>query len=438
LPLVISFGLRSIYSIVDTVFAAGLEGVGDESIAAIGLTVPLEFLMTAFWVGASNGLTAKLAEAMGIGRGARVEELKRAAMKIIVAFVGLFLALAAAIWSFADDLGLEPVLAHQFRIYATVLMAGSAVTAFWSILPDSIVKAHHDTTSTMWAGLISGSTNVALNTLFVFGFGLGIFGIALSTVLGRVFALLYALGRAAKHERGRRERAVGRPVLAMPEGARGPIRDILFIAIPSGITFVVMAIESMAINWIVKESPDSTAALAAWSIFDRATSFLSMPMIAIGVAMLPLVARLWGEGDVASVRRQVGRAGLAGLGYFALVVVPGVALFWGVVAEELSESHEVRRLTLAATLWVPLATAAKAPFFPVRSVFEGMGLPRPGLVVSAVRMVALVVPLTWLCVELAPAMGQEPVVGAYAGSTLGTVVASIWLTLWMRRTLRRR
>ena len=51
-PLILSFTMRAMFSFVDTGFAATL---GDESVAAIGLTWPLEFLFIAFWVGTSTG-----------------------------------------------------------------------------------------------------------------------------------------------------------------------------------------------------------------------------------------------------------------------------------------------------------------------------------------------------------------------------------------------
>jgi len=80
-----------------------------------------------------------------------------------------------------------------------VLIGGSAFTSFWSILPDSIVKAHHDTRATMWAGIWSNVINVALNTVFTFVFHWGVLGIALSTVVGRIGGLVYALRKAATH-----------------------------------------------------------------------------------------------------------------------------------------------------------------------------------------------------------------------------------------------
>jgi hypothetical protein len=65
-----------------------------------------------------------------------------------------------------------------------------------------------------------------------------------------------------------------------------------------------------------------------------------------------------------------------------------------------------------------------------------MGKPRPGVVVSAVRVLGLVVPLTWLGVLFAPAVGASALVGAFAGSTLGTGLGSAWMVVWIRRSLR--
>src|SRR6185503_15612562 len=61
-PIVVSFVMRSAFTLVDTVYAATL---GDAAVAAVGLSIPLEFLMIACWVGLSTGLTSQLSQAMG-------------------------------------------------------------------------------------------------------------------------------------------------------------------------------------------------------------------------------------------------------------------------------------------------------------------------------------------------------------------------------------
>lgn len=441
-PLVASFWLRSAFAWIDPIFAHHLTDaagrpIGDESLAAIGLTLPLEFLLIAVWVGTSNGLTSRLAAALGAGDGAEIERLKRAAGRIIVVLCAVFLVFAAAVWAGARSYLDEPVVATQFRIYASVLLAGSAFTSFWSILPDSLVKAHQDTRSTMWAGILSSVTNAALNTVFVFGFGWGIFGIAFSTVLGRIAGLVYALRRAAWHERRRRQAASAAAAAPVADGEEpGPIRAILAIAVPSGLAYVLMALESQAVNLILKGLPEAASRLAAWSIFDRSLRFLAMPLIASGVALLPLVAHRWGAGDRAGVRRQVRVASLAGVAY-AVVLVGPVALVVGPwLAEQLSEAARTAALARATMPFLPPAVLAMVPILQLRSAFDGIGRARTGLRVSFVRSALLVVPLVLAGSALAPRLAWDPLLGACAGFVLGLALASLYLLILLRSALR--
>lgn len=433
-PLVISFWLRSAFAWIDTIFASLLKdnqgaALGDASIAAIGLTLPLEFLLTACWVGASNGLTARLAAAMGEGSSEKVAQLKIAALKMISALAIFFVGIAAVVWFTSGLAELEPLLAKQFRIYATVLMAGSAISSFWSILPDSLVKAHHDTRATMWAGLASSLTNVGLNTLFLFVFHWGIFGIALSTVLGRFAGLAYAHWRAITHEAKR----MADPKQQVPGRHRYPIRRILVLAIPSALGFVLLGMESMSVNWILKGLPNATSALAAWSIFDQSVRFLGMPIIAVGVALLPLVARLQGEGRLEDVRSELHVGLRAAAFYVGLFVLP-VALFAGpAVVKALTDSEVTESLAQSTLLWMPLAVAGLAPFLLCRATFDGLQQPTPSLVAAAVRTIGLVIPLVWIGSRHHEALGLSPVAAACVAYVLGATISGTAFFMFTRR-----
>ena len=120
-PLVLSFWMRSAFSFVDTAYAATL---GDAAIAAIGLAIPLEFLMIACWVGLSNGLTARLSQAMGAGQSTRIQQLTASAWRMILfVLLPLFLGTAAGIWFLAPHLGLSQQVATNFAIYGSVTLA---------------------------------------------------------------------------------------------------------------------------------------------------------------------------------------------------------------------------------------------------------------------------------------------------------------------------
>jgi len=429
-PLVVSFWLRSAFAWADAAFAATLPQ-GDAALAAIGLTMPFEFLLIACWVGTSNGLTARLSAAMGAGEGERIAQLQRAMRSVVLSLCAAFLGLAALLWYQADWFSKDPAVAEALRVYGSVLMAGSALTSFWSVVPDSLVKAHHDTRSTMWAGLLSSVLNLVLNAFFVFVLHWGIFGIALSTVLGRLAGFLYARARANHHERVR----IARGADNAPGVFDRPVRAILSIAVPAGMTFVLMSLELLVVNALLERQSDGTSALAAFSIFDRCVRFLSMPIIACGVATLPLAARLYARRDRSGILHELSVVRRASLVY-ALVLLTPLSLWLGpLVADALADSEAAREGARAGMLWVPFAVLLSTPMLVQRSAMEGMQRPRPGMACAALRSFVFVLPLTLLALYLAPRFGYGAIHGAYAGTTAGTALGSLVMSLWTRRVL---
>src|SRR5205809_8081592 len=94
-PLVVSFWMRSLFTFVDTIYASTL---GDSSVAAIGLSLPFEFLMIAIWVGLSTGLTSNLARAMGAHDHGKIEQYLGASWRMVLAIVPVFAFLGAGCW----------------------------------------------------------------------------------------------------------------------------------------------------------------------------------------------------------------------------------------------------------------------------------------------------------------------------------------------------
>ena len=428
-PLILSFGMRSLFTFVDSFYAATL---GDEAVAVVsGLSMPFEFLMIAFWVGLSTGLTSNLSRAMGARQGARIDQLLAVSRRIVWCLVPLFTALGAVAYFGADHFGLPPNVVRPFAIYVGVLVGGSALSSFWSIIPDSVVKAHHDTRSTMWAGIWSNLINVGLNTLFLFAFHWGILGIALSTVLGRFGGLVYALRKAAQHEANRK--ASGLDISPALDPA--PLRSILTLAIPSALTYSLMAFESTLVNWLLARRPDSTSSIAACGIYFRVLIFAMMPIMATAVAVLPYVARRFGEGDVESIRRGLRQASLAAVAYAVALVAPAAVLGGPHLARVLAKSPVTEGLTQGALLFCPLGCLASIPFLLCRPAFEGLQRGRPGLVMAVLRYLVLTVPCGFSGMAVARLVGRHEVYGLLAGLIVASATASLIFLVWMRRTL---
>ena len=428
-PLVLSFWMRSLFTFVDTAYAATL---GDKAVAAIGLSIPLEFLMIAFWVGASTGLTSNLSQAMGARQGARIEQLLASTRRLIWCLVPLFAAMAIGLYFGASHFGLDPEVARLFAVYGGVLVGGSAFSAFWSVLPDSIVKAHHDTRSTMWAGIWSNMINVILNTIFTFVFHWGIFGIAFSTVIGRFGGLIYALRKAAAHETARKNRGLDTDTALDP----APFHSMMKLAVPSALTYALMALESTLVNWLLTRQPNATESIAAYGIYYRVLLFAAMPIIAASVAVLPYVARRYGERDIGAIRAGLRQVTLAAVAYCGLIITPALLLFGPALAGSLAESPITARLTRVALALCPLGCLAMIPFQLCRPAFEGLQRGRPGLTMAVVRYVIMTVPCGLAGMELSERLGQPALYGLLAGLIAASGGASLIFLIWMRRFLR--
>src|SRR2546422_8774225 len=408
-PLVLSFGMRSLFTFVDIAFASTL---GDAAIAAVGgLSFPYEILMAACWVGVSTGVTSNLSQAMGKRPGQRIDQVLSVSRLVVWSLVPLFTAIALYIYFGADHMGLDPGLARKFSVYGAVLIGGSAFTAFWSIIPDSIVKAHHDTKSTMWAGIWSNLINVGLNTIFLFVFHWGVFGIAFSTVLGRFGGLVYALRKAAAHEAERKASGLDTDPALDPH----PFRSLMGLAVPSTLTFGLMAVETGLVNWLLARQPSATESIAAYGIYSRVLQFAAMPIIAAAVAVLPFVARRFGEGNIRAIRDGMRQILLVAVVYCIGLVTPALLLGGPWLARALAESSLTAELATVALALCPLACLAMVPFSLCRPAFEGLQRGRPGLTMAVFRYTVLTIPFAFAGMKAAHALGRPPLYGLLIG-----------------------
>ncbi|MEM7245652.1 MAG: MATE family efflux transporter [Acidobacteriota bacterium] len=434
-PLILSFWMRSLFNFVDAGFAATL---GDAAVAAIGMTGALEFLFIACWVGTSNGLTSLLSQAMGARQGERIEQVLAATRRVVVVLIAFFMVVGAAVWLGADLLarepfGLEPPVVEAFRTYASVLTVGTALTGFWSILPDSIVKAHQDTRATMWAGIASNVLNVTLNAIFLFWFGWGIFGIALSTVLGRFAGLVYALKVADRHERERK--AAGEDV--EPGLDPAPYRSLARLGVPAGLTFALMGLEGLVVTWLLGTGEDSTVSLAAFTVYSRWQMFFMMPIIATGVALLPHVARRYGARDFAGIRQGFWQGMGLGAAHSILLAWPVSVFLSRPLVAAFTDSPQAEDLAARAMLFVAPTCLIALPYSLCRPVFEGLQRGAPGLVIAALRFGLLTIPCAFIGAAWAVRRGWPELLGLIPGLMVAGAIASVvflaWLLVYFRR-----
>ncbi|MFO1052367.1 MAG: MATE family efflux transporter [Planctomycetota bacterium] len=437
-PVVVSFTLRQAFATVDLVYARFLPE-RSAAVAAIALWVPFQEVYIALWVGLSAGFTAALSHAFGRRDATRAAALRRAALRIQLAVACLLILAATVLWLTMGSWPIPAELRGAFAQYGTTLMFGLPLTGLWSVWPDSIVKAHHDTKATMLAGIWATVANVVLNTLFVFAFGWGLFGIALATVFSRVVALLYALGRARRHERRRLEERDWHHGPSLD--ARSPSGTILALGVPATVTFALAASESVLVNGFLTRQPDATEAIASYGVMNVLLKLALMPASATAIAVVPFVSRLAAAGRIETVRRDLLQAVLLALGFGLLFTLPAGVLFPGSVGRFFVPDSAAAALgsDLSRQLLVllPFGALAVTPFLVVRPAFESVQRPRLGVLVALLRYALLAWPLIALGASLAPRLGIAVPLGMALGSMIAATIASSCTVALVFRELRR-
>ncbi len=431
----ISFTFRFLFSFVDLAYAGLL---GRDEVAAIAYYIPFNAVYIAVWVGLSAGFTASLSAAFGHRDETRIRALKGSLLKILRRLVPSLALVGASLYFVVPHLGLEKGLADAFRIYGMTLLIGLPLTGFWSIYPDSVVKAHHDTRSTMIAGLLASVTNVLLNTLFVFAFGLGIFGIALATVLSRGVSLAYASHRCRTLENDRLSRDFDR-------GDQGPwpspMRTILGLSVPASLTYALTAAEGTLINKVLTGMPDSTLAIASYGVYYQLLMLSLMPAIATSVAVLPYLGRFVPEGRHELIRQDLRKTMGMVAAIALLLTIPAGWFFARPLAEFFlaqgdSEVLELGPSSLQVLLFLPFASLAALPFLFMRPVFEALHQPRLGIKMSICRFVLFSLPLLVAGRYLAEPLGISPITGMVCGLILASAMASALTWHLASRSLR--
>ncbi len=425
IPASIGFFFNTMYNVVDTYFASYIS---TEAIAGLSISFPLFFILIALGSGISSGATALIGNARGRGDydGARqysFQTLSFSAALAIILSIGAFFLLNPLL----ALLGGEDTYRPLAFTYLSVIFAGSI---FFSLqfAANAILNAIGDT-KTYRNVLIAGFFgNLILDPWFVLGgFGippLGIFGIALATILVNACGCIYMVYRAARS-----------PIFEKFDSKNliPDMRRWLSIAtqgFPAGLSMMSVAIGVFIITSFI--SPFGSAAIAAFGIAIRIEQIFLLPAIGITVATLALTAQNNGAKRYDRIREIVQTALFAILG---IMSVASLVIFFGrtPLLRFFTDDADVIAFALPYLGIAAFLTWTYATLFLVDSVLRGIQRPMFPLVIGLFRQIVgplLIFPLFIGTLGLG-------IIGVWWGIFTVTWIATSISAFWLWRILKR-
>ena len=190
-PGIIAQTAASLYNMVDSIYIGHIPGVGSAAISGLAVTFPLMNLSIA--MGTLVGVGAMTLISVLLGQrnyGAAQKVLANVlTLNVIigVVFSAVTLAFLTPILRF---FGASDVTLPFARDYMFIILVGNVFTHLYHGFNGLIRSSGHPKTA-MGLTLFTVISNAILDPIFIFGFGLGIRGAALATILCQLVALVY-------------------------------------------------------------------------------------------------------------------------------------------------------------------------------------------------------------------------------------------------------
>lgn len=191
IPSIIAMTASSLYNITDSIFIG--HGVGPMALSGLAITFPLMNLAAAF--GSMVGIGAATLLSVRLG-----QKDYDSANRILGNSMTLNL-IIGIVYSVMMLLFLDPVLlffgaSHETLPYAHdfmfVLLLGNVFTQMYFSM-NALLRSSGNPQKSMYATILTVLINLVLNPLFIFGFGWGIRGSALATIISQVIVLVWQI-----------------------------------------------------------------------------------------------------------------------------------------------------------------------------------------------------------------------------------------------------
>ena len=295
IPAIVGMLVQALYNVVDRIFVG--NGVGPLGLAGLSVVFPIMLVQMAFVMLVGLGSTALISIRLGEGRREEAEKIMSNALGllIIIALVGTTAGIL-----FLDPvlrlLGASEAVLPYARDYLSIILYGAIFQAV-SFGLNHMIRAQGSPKIAMATMLIGAITNTILDPIFIFGFGWGVKGAAIATIISQAVSAVWVLSYFLRGKSQLR--------LNLRGIYRIELSNVLQIA-SIGFAPFAMQLASSVQNLILNQSLlryGGDLAISAMSIVFSINTLVLMPIFGINQGAQPILGYNYGAKQYQRVRR---------------------------------------------------------------------------------------------------------------------------------------
>lgn len=309
LPMILGNLFQQFYNMVDSMIVG--QFVGEDALAAVGASYALTNVFVMIAIGGGIGASVITSQYLGAGEDRKMKTsvytalFTFLAMGIVLGVFGFLMNRQILIWLNTP----ENILAAA-GTYLGIYFLGMPFLFMYNIL-SSMFNALGDSRTPLCLLIFSSVLNVFLDLWFVIGFGTGVAGVAVATVIAQGTAAVISYCLLMRRLHGFAVEGKVRKYDTVILGA------MVKIAIPSILQQSIVSIGMLLVQSVVNGFGSSV--LAGYAAATRIESICIVPMISTGNAVSTFTAQNMGAGKPERVRKGY-RAACAIAGGFALLI----------------------------------------------------------------------------------------------------------------------
>ena len=388
LPTVAAQIINMLYNIVDRIYIGHIKGVGALALTGVGVCMPIIMIVTAFAALVGNGGAPRASIFMGKGENDAAEKTlgNCFALQIMISVV---LTAVLLIWN--RDLLMAFGASENTIEYAVSYMNIYAVGTIFVQLTlgmNAFITAQGFAKTGMLSVLIGAVANIILDPIFIFGFGLGVRGAALATIISQAasctWVLLFLFGK--------------KTVLKIRVKNMGLQKKIILPSIALGLaTFIMQASESVISvcfnSSLLKYGGD--IAVGAMTILTSVMQFAMLPLQGLGQGAQPIISYNYGAKNVKRVKNAFWLLLKVSLSYavllwaFIMIFPQGFAGMFTSAPELLIFTKTALRIYTACLFLFGIQMACQM-------TFTSLGKAGSSIIVAVMRKFVLLIPLIYI------------------------------------------
>lgn len=425
LPMMFSMMIQSLYNIIDSIFVAKL---GSDAFTAVSLIFPLQNLVLAVAVGFGVGVNSCIAIATGS------QDIKRAEN---AAMSGILLSILHSVLFILFGIFATRPFLQMFTTNEAILNMGSqygyivlclSFGCLIQVCYEKIFQALGNMNITMIVLSVGAVINIILDPIFIFGYlgfpAMGVAGAAIATVCGQISGLFIYIFYYHKKKDS--------ILLQISLKGFSPriqiIRQLYTVGIPSSIMIALPSILISSLNSMLVRF--SSVHVAVLGIYYKLQTFIYLPSGGIVQGMRPIVGFNYGAGEMDRVKKTLDLS----LVFTAAIMLVGTLLSL-IIPEQLllmfNANEETLKIGIPALRIISLGFLISSFGVIYSGAFEALGKGLSSLIISLLRQLVIILPLSGL---LIPLIGPT---GVWITLPIAESIASAISILLIRRTLRK-